>query len=141
MRVENSESWRLEKILSGSHTDVVRSVLWDEEVSFPVSHLRLSLIHITSSSRQNSIIVTAGEDSRVSSWAVPRAGSYSGGTYGSTSQPDDEGDGMDVDMASSIESGNRNDNKIGWKRGRDNEVEMEVERPVMSKRVKSVSFS
>lgn len=31
LRTENAESWKLEKILGGSHTDVVRSVLWDEE--------------------------------------------------------------------------------------------------------------
>lgn len=44
LRVENSESWKLEKVLSGSHTDVVRSVLWDEEVRVLSSPPLISIV-------------------------------------------------------------------------------------------------
>lgn len=79
------------------------------------------------------MILTAGEDSRVSAWAVPRGGVIPSGTYGSniSSQRNDviENDEMDVDSprkGSSI--------SVGSKRERDAE-----ERVAVSKRVKSVS--
>lgn len=38
LQLEGAQLWKLDRIFSGSHTDVVRSVIWDEQVRtrFPI---------------------------------------------------------------------------------------------------------
>jgi len=46
---EDAQTWKLERMLQGSHSDIIRCILWDPE---------------------HSVIVTGGEDSRLSTWSI-----------------------------------------------------------------------
>ncbi|KAF9509855.1 hypothetical protein BS47DRAFT_1300911 [Hydnum rufescens UP504] len=70
--VQDMHTWNLECVLAGSHSDVVRCVLWDSE---------------------NSVVLTGGEDSRLCSWSVSSI-SASGNGQRSAEGVDD----MDVDV-------------------------------------------
>ena len=59
--------WCLHKLWTHGHVGVVRSLFWDEEVSFILSLLCfLALISYI----QNCALVTGGEDSKINSWQI-----------------------------------------------------------------------
>lgn len=60
--------WAIQSIWTGGHTGIVRSILWDEDVS--------TRPHISRSSfsffKQNNVLVTGGEDSKILTWRGPQ---------------------------------------------------------------------
>ncbi|KAF8311148.1 WD40 repeat-like protein [Clavulina sp. PMI_390] len=105
LRLDNSSSWTVERILSGYHTDVVRAVTWDPE---------------------NQVIVTAGEDSRVSVWSVAESNGMD--------ITEDLADGMDIDHDAAASEVPK-----AAKRSRDDVDGETQERPVLKKKNKSES--
>lgn len=55
-----------------SHTEIVRSMIWDEQVRL-VNFYSTSLTLVA---WQNSILVTGGEDSRINIWPSAAAGNF-----------------------------------------------------------------
>lgn len=99
---EDAQTWKLERMLQGSHSDIIRCILWDPEVIFNY----ISTFMESDVGRfQHSVIVTGGEDSRLSTWSISET-SMDG-------KIDDEI--MDVDQL------------VGKKRGRETSPSMEDE--------------
>jgi hypothetical protein len=63
---DSSTPWTINSVWAGGHTGVVRSVLWDENVSFlGVTSFNAYRPH------QHEVIVTGGEDSKIITWRCP----------------------------------------------------------------------
>ncbi|TFY69458.1 hypothetical protein EVJ58_g390 [Rhodofomes roseus] len=65
--------WVLSHSWQKGHVGVVRSVLWDEEVT---SQILIRVIRITQMRSQNNILLTGGEDSRLNAWSGPSASRF-----------------------------------------------------------------
>ncbi|SRR5258708_3799347 len=104
---QDAHSWKLERTLEGSHSDVIRCILWDPEV---VSKYAFTFTPSDIWDLQHSVIVSGGEDSRLSTW--PISATITNGTA------DLDGESMQVDEGELEPLGQK-------KRGRDTSPSME----------------
>jgi len=137
LRLEGAQLWKLECLFSGSHTDIVRSVIWDEQVRKSSLCVKCNAVDTTPyrRTRQNSVVVTGSEDSCVSLWSIESGNSTAAGTE----QTEGDSESMDIDEP----VGSASWPVRGSKRERDGDGNADaggVERPETTKRVKSVSF-
>jgi len=74
--------WAIQSIWTGGHAGIVRSILWDEDVSTRPHMSCWSFSFF----KQNNVLVTGGEDSKILTWRGPQFGTR-----------EDDGDTMQVD--------------------------------------------
>jgi len=88
---QDAQSWKLERTLEGSHSDVVRCILWDPE---------------------HSVLVSGGEDSRLTTWSISAAI-----TNGGTTNIDLEGESMQIDEGQVLQKKRGRETSPGMENG------------------------
>lgn len=64
--MNGTQPWRARSFLKGTHSEIVRCVLWDDSVSVCFARDSVALVSL-----RHEIVVTGGEDGRIAAWRCP----------------------------------------------------------------------